>query len=169
MSTSDGLSSGTRHDYNELYSPGFTDLKVGDRLRYTSIYGIPFGDNIITTCGTSYYCSTAGSTAVYVPNHGIVRATATGYYTIQKPDVPGLELTLFTYGTTDQYFRVSSAGTGTTVMTFACGTGTTFVVVSNSSHANCSLKLKALSTSLWLLESASGSIASGTFAAATSS
>jgi hypothetical protein len=170
MSSGLGLTSGELHDYQEHYGPLAADLLVADRLRHMGTGGIPYEESVVTTCGTAYFCDTNASTANYLPNHGIIRATATGYYTISRPDRPGLDLVLFTYGTTDQFFRVSSNGTvGTPPVTFAHGTGTSFVVFNNSSHANNCLHLKSLSTSLWALMSASGTIASGTYAVATSS
>jgi hypothetical protein len=169
MSSGLGLSSGTRQDYEQLYSPLAADLKIGDRLRHMGTGGVIDQDSVVTTCGTAFYASTAATTSVYVPNHGIVRATATGYYTIQKPDRAGLDLTLVTLNTTDQYFRVSSAGSGVTAPTFLSGTGSTYVVFYNSSDGGGAFHLKSISTSQWILMTSTGSSGIKPFTVATSS
>ena len=135
-------------------APINNDLKVGSRIRYFSTDGT-YGTQG-TTYGTGYETSTATATGSYLPNNGVIRATATGYYTIQKPDAPGLDLAIFTQGTTDQYFRVCSAGSGAGNCYFAQGTGTTYAVIANTSQAPAFLHLKSVSTSLWLLMTSSG-------------
>ena len=148
-------------------APVFNDLKVGARIRYLSTDGT-FGTQG-TTYGTGYETSTASSTASYLPNEGIIRATATGYYTIAKPEAPNLDLTIFTQGTTDQYFRVCSAGTGAGNCYIAHGTGTTFAVFANASGGGNRFHLKSVSTALWLMMTASGTNASGSYTLTTSS
>jgi hypothetical protein len=132
--------------------------KAGSRIRHLSTHGYPMGDVVESTWGTGYETSTASATSLYIPNIGVVRATATGYYTIQKPDAAGQDLVIFTQGTTDpdQFFRVCSAGSGAGNCFFAHGTGTSFAVIANSSQAPCSIHLKSLSTSIWLLMTSSG-------------
>jgi hypothetical protein len=169
MSSGLGLTSGQLHDYQELYGPLAADLLVADRLRHMGTGGVVNEDSVITTCGTAYYCSTAGSTSVYVPNHGLIRATATGYYTIQPPDRGGLDLVIFTLGTTNQFFRVSSAGSGTTAITVLSGTNERNAVINNSSDAGAVIHLKSLSTSEWVLMNSSGSSGQGPVVVATSS
>ena len=147
-------------------APVNNDYKVGSRIRYFSTDGT-FGTQG-TTYGTGYETSTATATGSYLPNNGVIRATATGYYTIQKPDAPGLDLTIFTQGTTNQYFRVCSAGSGAGNCLYAAGTGTTYAVYANTSHAQGVVHFKSMSTSLWVLMGSSNSSAPG-YAVSTSS
>ena len=155
------LTTGQREDINTA-SPINRKYNIGSRLTYmtTASRLIPPSDT--GTYTTNYECSTAGATSLYIPNQGMYYCTGTGYYTIQKPEEIGQELIILTRGTTDQYFRSASAGSGTTVCTIAAGTGTTYVMLANTALSHGILHLRAMSTNIWILMNATNEVVGGT-------
>jgi len=162
------LTTGQQNDINKADTIN-NNYSIGSRLKYMSTAGAYNADNG-TAYTTNYETTTASATTLYIPGHGMYYCTGTGYYTIQKPPEVGAEVTIFTLGTTDQFFRVSSAGSGTTVCTICHGTYSTDVVIANSSHGHGILNLKAMTTRYWLhMSGGSGCAGSGFFSYATSS
>ena len=162
------LTTGQREDINTA-SPINRKYSIGSRLTYMSTASRLSTPGDTGTYTTNYETSTSSATTLYLPYSGMYYCTGTGYYTIRKPETAGEELIILTRGTTDQFFRTASAGSGTTVCTIAHGTYTSDVVMAGSSHGDGVLCLKAFTTQLWMHMSGSGMAGSGFWSYATSS
>lgn len=162
------LTTGQQNDINKA-SPINNNYSIGSRLTQLSTKGTLSAPSDTGTYTTDYETTTASATTLYIPGRGMYYCTGTGYYTIQKPAEVGQELIIFTLGTTNQKFRVSSAGSGTTVCTICHGTYTSDVRIDGSSHGPGVLHMRALTTQLWIHMTGSGPAGSGFWAYATSS
>jgi len=162
------LTTGQQNDISKA-SPINNNYSIGSRLTNLSTRGTLAPNSDTGTYTTNYETSTASATTLYIPSRGMYYCSGTGYYTIQKPDEVGQELIILTRGTTDQFFRTASAGSGTTVCTICHGTYTTDVAIAGSSHGPGVLHLRALTTRFWVHMTGSGQAGSGFWSYATSS